>query len=41
MGWSKEEALVYVAHLRKQFRDKKVHAYVTYRCIYGRKPLEG
>ncbi|KAK4448001.1 Phosphomethylethanolamine N-methyltransferase [Podospora aff. communis PSN243] len=39
MGWTKEETTAYIAHLRKQFNDKRVHAYVTYRCIYGRKPL--
>jgi len=39
MGWTKEETHVYIAHLRRQFRDKRVHGYVTYRCIYGRKPL--
>lgn len=40
MGWTKEETHVYVAHLRRQFRDKRVHGYVTYRCIYGQKPLK-
>ncbi|KAK0745700.1 S-adenosyl-L-methionine-dependent methyltransferase [Schizothecium vesticola] len=38
MGWSKEEVTVYVAHLRKQLRDRRVHAYVKYRAIYARKP---
>lgn len=38
MGWSKEEVTVYVAHLRKQLRDRHVHAYVKYRAIYGKKP---
>jgi hypothetical protein len=38
MGWSKEEVTVYVAHLRKQIRDRRVHAYVKYRAIYARKP---
>jgi len=39
MGWTKEEVGVYVAHLRKQLYDKRVHAYVKYRCVYARKPL--
>lgn len=38
MGWTKEEVTVYTSHLRKQLRDKRVHAYVKYRAIYGRKP---
>lgn len=38
MGWSKEEVTVYVAHLRKQLRDKRVHAYVDFRAVWGRKP---
>ncbi|KAK0631293.1 S-adenosyl-L-methionine-dependent methyltransferase [Immersiella caudata] len=38
MGWTKEEVTVYVAHLRRQLRDKRVHSYVRYRCIYARKP---
>ncbi|KAK0701214.1 S-adenosyl-L-methionine-dependent methyltransferase [Apiosordaria backusii] len=39
MGWSEEEVIVYLAHLREQLRDPNVHAYCLMRCVYGRKPL--
>lgn len=41
MGWTKEEVAVCITHLRKQFRDKSVHAYVPMRCVYARKPEVG
>ncbi|KAK3343513.1 S-adenosyl-L-methionine-dependent methyltransferase [Lasiosphaeria hispida] len=41
MGWSREEIGVYVAHLRRQLRDTKVHGYVLTRAVYGRKPEDG
>ena len=39
MGWSKEEIHVYIAHLRRQLRDKNVHAYFNMRVVYGQKPV--
>jgi len=38
MGWSKEEVTVYVAHLRKQLRDRRVHGYVEFQAIWAQKP---
>jgi hypothetical protein len=38
MGWSPEEILVYLAHLRRQVYDKNVHPWYWQRCVYGRKP---
>ncbi|GAB1320927.1 hypothetical protein MFIFM68171_11137 [Madurella fahalii] len=40
MGWTREQIAVYIAHLRRQLRDPKVHAYFLMRCVYGRKPKE-
>ncbi|KAL2177344.1 S-adenosyl-L-methionine-dependent methyltransferase [Thermothelomyces heterothallicus CBS 202.75] len=39
MGWSAAEVHAYVAHLRKQMRDKTVHPYGRLRLIYAQKPL--
>lgn len=41
MGWSTEQIHVYIAHLRRQLRDPKVHAYCLMRAVYGRKPEGG
>lgn len=38
MGWSKEEIQVYIAHLRRQLKDTKIHPYYRHRVVYGRKP---
>lgn len=38
MGWKPEEIQVYIAHLRHQLRDPKVHSYYRHRVVYGRKP---
>ncbi len=38
MGWSKDEIHVYIAHLRRQLRDRSVHAYFRMRVVYGQKP---
>jgi hypothetical protein len=38
MGWSNEEIQVYIAHLRRQVRDRNVHAWYRQRVVYGRKP---
>jgi len=39
MGWSPEEVLVFVAHLRRQLHDPKVHPWAGHRVVYGRRPL--
>lgn len=40
MGWSRAEIQVYVAHLRRQLRDKNVHATFKVRCMSGQKPRD-
>jgi hypothetical protein len=38
MGWSPEEIKVYLAHLRRQMKDKSLHTWYPHRVVYGRKP---
>jgi SAM-dependent methyltransferase len=38
MGWSTEAIHVFIAHLRRQLRDKNVHAMFRMRVVYGQKP---
>ena len=38
MGWSKDEIQVYAAHLRKEMKSGKFHAYYPQRVVVGRKP---
>lgn len=38
MGWSPTEIQIYLAHLRRQVRDKNVHPWYRQRVVYGRKP---
>ncbi|KAK0611258.1 S-adenosyl-L-methionine-dependent methyltransferase [Immersiella caudata] len=38
MGWTAEETKVFIAHLRRQMRDPKLHAYFRYRIVTARKP---
>ncbi|KAL2017405.1 hypothetical protein VTK56DRAFT_2207 [Thermocarpiscus australiensis] len=40
MGWSTEEIHAYIAHLRRQLRDKSVHPIFKLRCIYAQKPAD-
>ncbi|KAF5005108.1 hypothetical protein FDECE_8428 [Fusarium decemcellulare] len=40
LGWSSEEVLVYIAHIRKQIRDRSHHPYFRLRVVWGRKPAE-
>ncbi|KAI3529326.1 TAM domain methyltransferase [Colletotrichum abscissum] len=39
-GWSKEEVIVFMAEIRKEFQDRSIHAYFKIWSIYGRKPLQ-
>ncbi|KAL2145880.1 hypothetical protein VTI28DRAFT_5962 [Corynascus sepedonium] len=39
MGWSTAELHAYLAHLRRQLRDKSVHPLAPLRLIYAQKPL--
>ncbi|KXJ86848.1 S-adenosyl-L-methionine-dependent methyltransferase [Microdochium bolleyi] len=38
MGWSQEEIAVYAAHLRRELKVGKAHAYYLMRVVIGRKP---
>ncbi|KAI1492951.1 S-adenosyl-L-methionine-dependent methyltransferase [Biscogniauxia mediterranea] len=38
MGWSPDEIHVYAAHLRRELRSRKCHAYYPQRVIVARKP---
>ncbi|KAH6637237.1 S-adenosyl-L-methionine-dependent methyltransferase [Chaetomium tenue] len=40
MGWSTTEIHAYIAHLRRQLRDKSVHPVADLRLIYAQKPLD-
>lgn len=37
-GWSKEEITLYTAHLRREMRSQKHHAYYRLKIVWGRKP---
>lgn len=39
LGWSRDEVLVYEAHVRRMLRSTRYHGYVNARVIYARKPL--
>lgn len=39
-GWSREQVLVYIAHLRRELRDPSIHGYFRLRVVWGRKPEE-
>lgn len=38
LGWTRDEVLIFVAHVRKDMRDQKIHAYWPIFVVYGRKP---
>lgn len=38
LGWSEAEIQVYIAHLRREMRSKKHHAYYNQKVVWGRKP---
>ncbi len=38
MGWSPEEIQVYIAHLRRQMKDRTLQAWYPHREVYARKP---
>lgn len=38
IGWTREEIQVYIAHLRREVRSGKVHAYYRQKVVWGRKP---
>ncbi|CCF43477.1 TAM domain methyltransferase [Colletotrichum higginsianum] len=38
-GWTREEVIVFMAQCRKEFSDRRIHAYLSIWSVYGRKPL--
>jgi len=38
LGWTREEIAVYAAHLRRELRSTRFHAYYPQRVVVGRKP---
>lgn len=38
LGWKREEVLILLASVRKDFRDPKLHAQLDFHVTYGRKP---
>jgi hypothetical protein len=38
LGWSKDEIQVYIAHLRKELRNKTSHGYYAQKVVWGRRP---
>ncbi|KAI5459529.1 S-adenosyl-L-methionine-dependent methyltransferase [Mariannaea sp. PMI_226] len=38
LGWSREEVQVYVAHFRREIRDRNIHSYIRLKVVWGRKP---
>ncbi|KFY08924.1 hypothetical protein V492_05788 [Pseudogymnoascus sp. VKM F-4246] len=39
LGWTAEEVSVFLVGVRKEIRDRSIHAYWPYYTVYGRKPL--
>jgi hypothetical protein len=37
-GWSREQVLVYIAHLRRELRNNAIHGYFQLRVVWARKP---
>ncbi|KAF5527280.1 Pyrrolocin cluster transcription factor fsdR [Colletotrichum aenigma] len=37
MGWTKEETLVHLAHVRREMKKGDFHAYITIHVVYGQK----
>jgi len=38
MGWKREEINVYLAHLRRELKNPKIHAYYRQKIVWARKP---
>ena len=38
LGWTRDEILVYIAHLRREVRSMKYHSYWPQKVVWGRKP---
>ena len=38
LGWSRDEILVYIAHIKREVRSRKFHPYYRQKVVWGRKP---
>lgn len=38
IGWTREEIQIYIAHLRREVRSGKFHAFYRQKVVWGRKP---
>lgn len=38
LGWTREEVVVFVARVKNDMRDPRIHAYWPLYVVYGRKP---
>ncbi len=39
LGWTREEVLVHIAHVRRDLKRRDIHGYHEMRVVYGRKPV--
>lgn len=39
LGWSAEETSVFLAGVRKDIKDRRIHAYYPYYVVYAQKPM--
>jgi len=38
LGWTRDEILVYIAHIKREVRSGKLHPYYRQKIVWGRKP---
>ncbi len=38
LGWTREEILVYIAHMKREVRSGKCHPYYRQKVVWGRRP---
>ena len=38
LGWSREQTIVYAAHLRSEARNPDIHSFYHMKAVFGRKP---
>lgn len=40
LGWTREEAAMFLTHFRREVRNREIHWYFRQRIVWGRKPME-
>lgn len=38
LGWNAEDVKIFLAGVRKELTDRKIHAYAKFYWVYGQKP---